>query len=417
MAEELSAKDEQALATWEALQAGQVYLSKQEVFAQDMVDEAFVGTDGTDLRSSLAIQNVLTAAALVNFLDTDTVLRANIAAIPNFAGLYRMVPGIAVADAEFIDQASTRVLAEKPSANLTAEQQRELVHEEVPATIAIAPANTYLTPTGQIALRMMWIVQNARVTTAANQDFKALAFKIAKDKDPNLTAARWASLMGLSPTGISGVKARTYAGIGGNFFKDLGRSISRLFKNPLATFRRWGIEIGRGLQQVGKVGQWLSDKVPFIGASIGFMPIVFGELGHALAEQNINAFNEQLVTVTLGRGFQQMGQIAVIVGMIFQLVPGYGTLVGGILIAIGTLMVIAGQTILQLYAMTRQARLENEAYLARLAELKRMRAAQEQAMKDALNATGQSVEPPQAPAKTSSLGYIFAGLAAVLMLR
>lgn len=417
MADEPTPAEEQKLATWEALQAGQVYLSKEEIFAQEMINEAFVGTDGVDLRSSLAIDNVLTGAAMVNWLDTDTVLRALIGALPNFTALFRQIQGVSQQDAEFIDQCTARVVAETPPANLTTAQQVELAHEELPSTIASAPANTYLTPTGQIALRIMWVVQNSRVITAANQNFKQLAFKIAKDKDPALTPARWAQLMGLTATGISGIRGRFYAGIGGNFFKDLGRSISRLFKNPLATFRRWAIEIGRGMQAIGKVGQWLTEKVPFIGAATGFLPVVLGELGHALAEQNINAFNEQLVTYTAGLHLQQIGTILTILGMALQAFPVFGTIIGGILIAVGALCIIAGNTILQLFAMVRRARLENEAYLANLAALKRARQAQE----DALRATGQPDIPveTQAAPKTSSAGLVagIVGIAAILLLK
>src|SRR5690606_33497607 len=59
----------------DALREGQVYLSVAEVFSTDLVNQAFVSSDGVDLRGPLVLKNMKAAVNLCNWLDTDTILR------------------------------------------------------------------------------------------------------------------------------------------------------------------------------------------------------------------------------------------------------------------------------------------------------------------------------------------------------
>ena len=411
MAEELTAKDQAAIAMFEALEQGQIYLSKQEVFAQDILDEAFVGTDGTDLRGPLAIKNVATAVALVNWLDTDAVIRAVWATDRNFASKLSGM-GVPPVDVNTLIAIFHRLTAENPPA---ANQQQMLarVSVEPPPMIGAAPANTYLGSYAQVALRMAWIIQASRQATVQKNDLRKLAYDAAKEKQPDLTPALYDQRVGIDMSGISGVRRRV-AGISGNFFRDLGRSVSRLFKNPLAVFKQWGEDIGRGLIALDKPFQWVRDRVPFVGYVLGGVgTAVLAELGRALEEGSISAFNEQRITFIIGNHLQQAGQLLILVGGVLQLFPPLGTAIGGALVLIGTLAIIAGRTILQFQAMIRQEREQNEAYQRQLAELARLRALQKQQMQDALAATGQSVEPPT-PVVPASANFALAGALGVL---
>lgn len=420
MAEELTAKDQAAIAMFEALEQGQIYLSKQEVFAQDILDEAFVGTDGTDLRSSLAIKNVETAAALVNSLNTDAVIRAVWAVTQNFADKLSGM-GVPPADIDTLRAVFQRLSAENPPA---ANQQEMLDRVKglqargIPDMIGSSPANLYIGSYAQIALRMAWIIQSARQATAQKNDLRKLAYEAAKEKEPNLTQQEFAARVSIDMTGISGVRRRVY-GIGGNFFKDLARGVSRLFKNPLAVFKQWGEDIGRGLIALDKPFQWVREKVPMFGYVFGGVgTAVLAELGHALVEGSISAFNEQRITFVVGMHLTQAGLLLQLVGGVVALIPlGITQAIGGALILIGTLAVMAGQAILRAQAMMRQSRLQNEAYEAEMARLKKLKKEQQAA----LEATGQgdvSMEPAPVIVKSdNTMAFAAAAVAAIFFLK
>lgn len=419
MPQELTAAEEQQVQIFESLEQGQVYLSKQEIFAQDMIDEAFVGTDGVDLRSSLAIKNVQTAGALVNSLTTEAVVRAVQAATPTFADNMASM-GVPPADVATLSAIFHRLAAENPPAATQQEMLARLEQEKqsgVPEMIAAAPLNLIIGQLAQVALRLSWVVQNARTATAQKNDLRKLAYDAAKEKEPGLTAGAWAARVGIeSMAGISGVRRRI-TGIAGNFFKDAARSVSRFFRNPLKAIKQWGEEIGRGLILLDKPFQWVRDHVPVVGYVFGGVgTAVLAELGHALVEGSISAFNEQRIVYTIGTHLTQAGFLLQLVGGVMVLIPfPLATAIGTALILIGTLAVMAGQAILRTQAMTRQARLNKEAYEAELARLKKLKQQQD----EALNATGQSVEPPAPIVKSNNntLAFAAAAVAAILMFK
>jgi hypothetical protein len=409
--DELSTKDEQATATFEALEQGQIYLSKEEVFAQDMVNEAFVGTDGVDLRGSLAIRNVLTAAALVNTLNTDSVIRAVQAQTPDLA--QRMTGlGLSASDIEALTAIFHRLAAENPpEPNEPAMLARvdQLQARGVPQMIGAAPANLYLGQYAQIALRMAWIIQSARTATMQKNDLRKLAYDAAKEQEPSLTPGAFATRVGIdSMTGISGI-GRRVLGIGGNFFKDIARGVSRLFKNPLAVFKQWGEDIGRGLIALDKPFQWVRDRVPMVGYVFGGVgSAVLRELGRSLVEHSISAFNEQSITYIVGMHLTQAGFVLQLIGGVLALIPfPICTAVGAALILIGTLAVIAGQAILRTQSIMRQDRLNREAYEAEMARLKKLKQEQDAA----LDATGQSIAPPAPVVRKSDQTFVYAAAA------
>lgn len=421
MPDTLTPEQEQSLLVFESLEQGQIYLSKQEIFAQDMIDEAFVSTDGVDLRSSLAIKNVDTAGALVNTLVTDAVIRAVWAGSPTFAAKLGSI-GIPAADVDTLTAIFHRLSEENPPApneQVMLARVNDMQTQGVPEMVGSSPANLYLGQLAQIALRMAWVIQASRTATMQKNDLRQMAYKAAKEQEPGLTPTEWAARVGIdSVAGISGVRRRTF-GIGGNFFKDLARGVGRLFKNPLAVFRQWSEDIGRGLIALDKPFQWIRDNVPMVGYVFGGVgTAVLRQLGNALVEHSINAFNEQQITYTVGMHLTQAGIVLQLVGGIVVLLPcpfGICQAIGGVLILVGTLAVMAGQAILRAQVMTRQARLNKEAYEAELARLKKLKQAQD----EALSATGQSIAPPTpiVESKNNTLVFAAAAVAAILMFK
>lgn len=364
---------EQKAARLEQLTQGQLYLSKEEVFAQDILDEAFVSTDGVDLRNSLAIKNVETATLLSNWLDTDTLIRAVFVQDRNYASKLRSLGSLPAADIDTLEGMFARLAAENPMPKTQAEAMaRYNAKTEVPDTLGFAPANFYLNARTQFAIRLAWIINSARACSAMDTDMRRLAYLTAREKEPGLTAAEFGTRIGLNMVGISGVRRRVH-GIGGNFFRDLGRSISRFFKNPLAGFRRMAIEIGKGLMQLEKPFIWIRSKIPFFGyiQLDGLFATVFAELGRALVSGSISSFTEQRVAFVLGNFLSQAGAVLTLIGGVLTLTPL--SPIGKILAIVGMLMVVAGTAILQAQALMIQQRKNREAYLLRMRELERLK--------------------------------------------
>lgn len=398
-----------AKAILDALEAGQVYLSREEVFAQDMIDEAFVGTDGADLRNSLAIKNLATASNIVNWHNTDSIIRQLWGMVPELPT--KLASIISAKDAQTLADLFARLKAENPPVKTLDQAQQQYLAEPQAAMLGSVPANAYLETLTQIALRMAFIVNIARNFTGAEKDLAQVWLDACRQREPGLTVQEFHSRYNVDIAGISGYKRGI--GYSGNFFKGLVKSVSKLFRHPLAWFKSAFKEAGRYVMLHNVPFNWLR-KVPVFGAALGGIGSVFtDELARAMVSGKISTFNEQRLVRTIGEVGCQVGFILTLIGGVLTLTPLAP--LGQILVAVGGLLVIAGQTILKLQAMARQQRLNREAYAAEMERLKKLK----QAQNEALAATGQQLpaEEPAVKASSGNLGLVAAALAAVFMLK
>lgn len=405
---------EQKAARLEQLTQGQLYLSKEEVFAQDIIEEAFVSTDGVDLRNSLAIKNLETATLLSNWLDTDTLIRALFSYDRNFAAKLRGLNALPEQDVAALEGIQARLAAENPQPRTQAEAlARYNSTVEVPDTLGMAPANLWLDQRSQFAVRLSWIIHAARTASLQNNDLRQLALSAAREKEPKLTAAEFGTRIGIGMAGISGVRRRVAGISGGNFFRNIGRGISRFFKNPLGALRRMGIEIGKGLILLDKPFQYVRDKVPMFGYVLGGVATaIIAEAGRSLVSGSISSFKEQRIVHIVGTHLTQAGMLLTLVGGVIAVIPcGICQGVGGALVLVGTLAIIVGRAILQVQALMVMQRENREAYLARMRELERLRKLKA--------AQGEEIvfDQPAPAARSNTLTFAAAALVALVLLR
>jgi hypothetical protein len=350
------------------LREGQVFLGVGEVFATDLTELAFISSDGVDLRGPLALHNLRTATNLVNWLDTDTVVRSA-------WGVDRELPGklaselgadLPAPDTAWLQSVFARLTRDNPppDTQAEAEQRYALMRGEVesanaPRMLSSAPAATWLSPQGQLALRLWYIGSLARDFTAAEMRLDEFWFKTAAEQNPELTRETFQRTFNVDLQGISGAD-RGVAGLG-NFFRRIGRSVSRLFRQPL----RWA---RNALRELGKVLEFSAEPfgalLDFMGEQIG-MPHLFQhpvrllmrELGNVLQEGRITAFNEQAFVFDLGMHFSQAGAL---LGMVGGVLSAAGVPFGPIIAAAGAIMVAVGQGMIQMQQLVRQQRLARE---------------------------------------------------------
>lgn len=339
----------------EALSVGQIFLSREEVFSSELIDAAFVSSDGRDLRGTLALRNLEAAVSLVNWQTTDDVLRQVFAVEKDLPTLMRQVPEIRQNDVQDLAGVWAQLVADNPEPKTVQDARRQYAELQKPRQVAGFPANSYLDPTTQAALRIFLIARIARDFTTIGGDLRAEWFKLARSRE-GMTRADFERWFALDLHGIAGWRRGLTVGMGGNFFKDLGRSISRLFKDPKTWLRNVGESIGRGLKAVETPFQFMRDKIPFLGYALGgVLPTVIGELGAALEQGNINTFNEQRLVFVTGMHLTVAGTILAAVGSVVTL---FFPPLGAAMVAIGALAVAVGRAILQFQQLIRQQRLD-----------------------------------------------------------
>jgi len=339
----------------QALSAGQIFLSKAEVFSTELVQGAFIGQSGVDLRGPLALKNLETAIALVNWLNTDEVLRQAWALQKELPELLKGVPELRGDDVKDLEGVWAQLEAENPEPQSLSQAKTLYNDRTPPRTITGFPANSYLDPTTQAALRLWTMARLARDFTAVGVDLRAEWWKVAHRRE-NISRVDFERWFALDLSGIAGYRRGLVYGMGGNFFKDLGRSITRLFKDPRTWLRNVQESIGRGIKAVETPFQWMRDKIPFLGYALGgILPTVIGELGHALEEGSINAYNEQRLVFVTGMHLTVAGTVIAAIGSVVSL---FFPPLGAVLVGIGAIAVAVGRAILQFQQMIRQQRLD-----------------------------------------------------------
>lgn len=406
--EKQAAQDAADYALMEQLETGQIYLSREEVFAQDMADEAFVTTEGADMRGPRGLRNLATASNLVNFHSSDGIvltLWGFDRALPA-----KLAPVIGAKDAETLAALFDRLTRENPrQVTSIAEARARYLSSPRPAMLGAAPLNTYIGSQTQIALRMSFIVAVARDITAAGLELSELWFQAARQKEPLLSREEFKSRFNVDLTGVAGY--RRGIGYSGNFFRGVGKSVSKLFRRPLDWFRSALKEGGRYVQLLNTPFTWLR-KVPIFGAALGGIGSVFtDELANAMISGKLSTFNEQRVVKTIGQVAQQVGFVMQLVGGVLVVFGGPLAAIGGVLVAVGTLLVITGQAILRLQAMVRAQRVNHEEYLRELARLKKLKAQQQQEV------TALDVSSAAPAAKASLVPLALGGLLIFFALR
>lgn len=342
----------------ELLSRGQIFLSREEVFSSELIDAAFLGTDGTDLRGPLSLRNLQTAINLVNWQTTDDVLRQAWGIQKDLPDILADLPQLDVGNVLDLRGVWAQLDASYPKPETIEAARQQYSEVQQPRMISGFPANTYIKPETQAALRLWVITALARAFTQTGVDLRAEWWKVAR-KQENMSRANFERFFDLDLTGIGGHRRGLHVGMGGNFFKDLGRSISRLFKDPKTWLRNVGESIGRGLKAVEIPFQWMRDEIPYLGYALGgILPTVIGELGAALEDGSINTFNEQRVVFITGMNLYTGGMILAAIGSVLTVLGGPLAPIGMILAGIGALCIAVGRAILQFQSLLQQARLD-----------------------------------------------------------
>lgn len=346
------------------LRENQIYLGIGEVFSVDLVENAFVSPDGVDLRGPLVLHNLRVAVNLCNWLDTDTIVRTCWALNPQLAGELDQVAEFPVRDRAWVKSVFDRLTRENPPVSSVAELQARYERHQPVRMLSTAPANQWLLPAGQLALRLWFITRIARDYTAMGLKLDEVWWQTANEKSP-ISRAEFARVFAVDLSGV-GRAERGWAGLGGNFFADLGRSVSRLFRHPLRFFRSALEELGKGLMLVAKPLEWL-EKLPYGhllaaiaggGAFAYFLTKLNGEFGRALVEGSLSAFKEQELAFDAASMMWQVGTLLMLVGAVIGVIPcGFCQALGATLAAIGALMVAIGQGMLAVMRALRQQRL------------------------------------------------------------
>ena len=358
----------EVVALEDRLREGQVYLSVGEVFSTDLVDQAFVSPDGVDLRGPLVLQNLKTAVNLCNWLDTDTIMRTCWALNRDLADELDQVAEFPNRDRAWVKSVFGRLSRENPTPASLDEAVRRMDPEqgapEPARMLSTLPANQWLLQESQIVLRMWFITRVARDYTAWNQKISEVWYQTANEREP-IARSDFERVFQVQLDGIGSADRGLKPGIGGNFFKELGKSISKLFRKPLAFFRSAFEEIGKGLQLAAKPLEWL-EKLPyghFLGTlGFGFVGSIVlrltDQFGRALEEATINAFNEQEFITDHAKTITEVGTILTIAGAIVAVIPcGVCQAIGTAMAVAGMIMVAVGQGLLAVQRAIREQRL------------------------------------------------------------
>jgi hypothetical protein len=177
------------------------------------------------------------------------------------------------------------------------------------------------------------------------------------NKEKNVSRSEFERVFQVELSGI-GAADRGVMGIGGNFFKDLGKSLTKLFRHPLQWMRSALREFGKAVAFSGEPFAVILD---WIGKQIG-MPALFKhpvrllmeQLGNVLKEGSITAFKEQDLAFDLGHHLTQAGAVlAAVAGIVGAIFPPIGAILG----AVAALMIAVGQGILAMQRVLREQRL------------------------------------------------------------
>lgn len=392
----------------EQLETGQIYLSRQEIFANDISDEAFVTSDGQDLRSQRGLQNLATAANLVNWQNSDAIVRV-------LWGMERtLVTKLAgIIDARDLDTLAAlfdRLTRENPEQVKSIEEaRRRYLSAPHDVMLGATPLNTYISAQTQVALRFAFVTAVARDVTASGFDLRDLWYAASRQKEPTLSRADFNARYNIDLSGVAGY----VRGIGykGNFFKGLARSVSKLFKRPADWFRSAFKEAGRYVQLHNLPFTWIR-KIPMFGVGLAGIGSVFtDEIANAMISGKLSTFNEQRLVRTIGEVGQQVGMIMTLIGGILALTPLAP--IGAVLVVVGGLLIVAGQAVLRLQAMVRQSRLDKEEYARRMRDLERLKKLRAQGNAETVD-TSIAANPAQSSAAPA---LALAGLAALFFFR
>lgn len=341
----------EVVALEDRLREGQIYLSIGEVFSTELVNNAFVSNDGVDLRGPLAIENLRTAVNLCNWLDTDTILRTCWSLEPTLAQKLADVAEFPVKDRAWVSSVFARLERENPPPKSEAEAlARYNDATPQPRMLSSMPANLWLLPQSQLALRIWFITRIARDHTAMDAQLDETWYNLANKRE-NMTRAEFARAFQVDLDGVGAVE-RGMLGIGGNLLKDISNSISRLFKDA----KKW---FSNALKEFGKLlassAEPLSPILDWIGKQVG-MPALFKHPVRLLVEalgrlMEKGRFDDERVMTDLGNHLTQAGAVlAAVAGVIGAVFPPVGAALG----AIAALMVAVGQGILAIYRVMRE---------------------------------------------------------------
>ena len=345
------------------LREGQIYLSIGEVFSTDLVNNAFVSTDGVDLRGPLVLENLKTAVNLCNWLDTDTILRTCWSLEPKLADQLDGVAEFPGKDRAWVKSVFARLTRENPPVASEAEALARYDAAKSPARmLSTLPANQWLAPASQLALRLWFITRIARDHTALKLQLDETWYKLANERD-GVSREDFQRIFQVDLGGV-GRAERGWMGIGGNFFTDLGKSISKLFRNPLDWFRSAVGELGKALafaaEPFAPILDWFGKTIGMPALFKHPVRLLFKQIGNMMQEYNVTAFKEQELASDLGNHLNEAGTILsyvagalVAIGSVFPPAAAIGAILG----AIAAIAIAAGQGILAIYRVLREQRL------------------------------------------------------------
>lgn len=374
----------EVVALEDRLREGQIYLSVGEVFSTDLVENAFVSPDGVDLRGPLVLENLRTAVNLCNWLDTDTILRTCWALNPQLANELDNVAEFPNRDRAWVKSVFSRLTRENPPVQDIRQLQARYdvetgTQREQPRMLSTLPANSWLLPDSQLALRVWFITRIARDYTAMGSQLDEVWYKTMNEKRP-ITREEFTRMFQVQLDGIGRADRGFTPGLG-NFFKQIVKGVSLLFKHPLKAFKQALENIGNGLQLVAKPLEWL-EKLPYghllaavaAGGTFSyFMTKLNAEFGKVLAKGKLtldlllgpvpsvffhDEFKEQDLAFDFGTLMWQLGTVLTLAGAVVGAIPcGICQGLGAALAAIGALMIAIGQGMLAIMRALREQRL------------------------------------------------------------
>ena len=370
---EIVGSEEQITAS---LNKHQLFLAPEDIFASEIVNQAFVSEDGVDLRSPLAIRNVETAGKLVNFLDSDHVLAMLHSQDRNI--IEQMAPHIPDRDQVFLRGIFARLERENPPpeqpANASAAERERIIEQFVTRytkterrrQLGGIPVSSAVAVSTQYALRLMCIVRLARDFTMQQQDLREFWFKGAREKQPNLSARQFERLVDVNFNDFPPVR-----GVSGLFSK-IKDWVVKLFRHPLKALRDVLVVIGKSLQLAMLPFDWIEKKLGsswfniLVGGPIAAVVAKFlFETGRMFVEGSVSAFREQDLSLFAANEIAKAGIILTFIGSVMTAIPcGFCQAFGPLIAVAGAALTAIGKAWLYLHSYTRQQRLIREGLFA-----------------------------------------------------
>ncbi|MEE9312192.1 MAG: hypothetical protein V3V10_07230 [Planctomycetota bacterium] len=352
-----------------SLNAHQLFLAPEDVFASEIVNTAFVSSDGVDLRGPLAIRNIETATKLINFLDSDHVLTMLWGQDAEIIERFAAAGNLPSPDIQFMRSIFAKLKREnpKPAENISQAEYDAFVTKytetEPRRQLGGKPVSTVIGLESQYAIRLSVIVRLARDFTMQNNDLRKHWLLAAREKQPKLTLAQFERLTDIDFQAFPVVR-----GVSGIFSK-IKDWVVKLFRHPLKALRDVLATIGRLIQLTVAPFTWLTEKFgdsfwfPYtlVGPLVAIVAKFEHEVGRMFVEGSISAFKEQELSLLAATQIAGLGQALAVIGAIIATIPcGWCQAIGGMIAGIGAMLVAIGKAWLYFHNYTRQQRLIRE---------------------------------------------------------